>query len=524
MCSAIAVGSVSAAARSGRPVGIASSRVGVDHDVAAERAAEVEVVGWRPAQAHRRPAPLARAAFAATRRRARDDVRADERGVDPGRRPRRPCPPTRGRAPIRAARTARARGAGRCRRSRSATPRRARRRFRARARSASAPRSDRRPCRPPPASPRTSGHPYEVRSAGVRLRHRVSSLSVVVVAHDMARELPRTLATLAPPLPADIEAGRLRGHRRRQRLAGADRRGGARRRCAGRCECIRLDPAPPSPARAANVGHRGGRRAISSGSIVDGARMASPGLLATAGARGPARTSLCDHEPGVPPGHRFVTWRRSRPATTSAAEDELLAASGWEHDGYQLFAHQHARRARRAGAGSDRWGRAARCSWPRPLWDELGGLDERFDLPGGGLVNHDLYRRACALDGVQLVVLLGEGTFHQFHGGAATTRRYTLGRDARAVRGDSRMRLRTARERAALRRVAACRGARASRSVGAVGRAPRRARAPARSNATGARSLCRCGVPHCRPPRLGPRDRAVAPHAADDPCATGGSP
>lgn len=75
-------------------------------------------------------------------------------------------------------------------------------------------------------------------------------LSVVVVAYDMARELPRTLATLSRPyqrgtveyevivvdngspepvddaLLADVPGGRL----------------------------IRLDPAPPSPARAANVG------------------------------------------------------------------------------------------------------------------------------------------------------------------------------------------------------------------------------------------------------------------------------
>ena len=60
----------------------------------------------------------------------------------------------------------------------------------------------------------------------------------------------------------------------------------------------------------------------------------------------------------------------------------------------------------------------------KAMWQELGGLDERFVLPGGGLSNHDLYRRACELDDVQLVVLLGEGTFHQIHGGAATSGRF----------------------------------------------------------------------------------------------------
>jgi hypothetical protein len=70
-------------------------------------------------------------------------------------------------------------------------------------------------------------------------------------------------------------------------------------------------------------------------------------------------------------------------------------------------------------------GESSALFMPPVLWDEVGGLDERFALPGGGLVNHDLYRRACGLDGVQLVTLMGEGTFHQFHGGAATSRRYT---------------------------------------------------------------------------------------------------
>ena len=40
------------------------------------------------------------------------------------------------------------------------------------------------------------------------------------------------------------------------------------------------------------------------------------------------------------------------------------------------------------------------------------------------MVNHDLYRRACEADGAELVVLLGEGTFHQIHGGAATSGRF----------------------------------------------------------------------------------------------------
>jgi hypothetical protein len=55
-------------------------------------------------------------------------------------------------------------------------------------------------------------------------------------------------------------------------------------------------------------------------------------------------------------------------------------------------------------------------------------MDTRFNLRGGGLVNLDLYKRACEFSGSQHVILLGEGTFHQFHGGVTT------GGEAREVR------------------------------------------------------------------------------------------
>jgi hypothetical protein len=50
----------------------------------------------------------------------------------------------------------------------------------------------------------------------------------------------------------------------------------------------------------------------------------------------------------------------------------------------------------------------------------MNGVDEAFDYPGGGFVNLDLILRAFELPQARLVVLLGEGTFHQLHGGIAT--------------------------------------------------------------------------------------------------------
>ena len=93
--------------------------------------------------------------------------------------------------------------------------------------------------------------------------HGEPSLSVVVVVYDMARELPRTLRSLSPRVPAGHRRRRLRGHRRRQRLARAARRGvlaafpGRLRRCA-------LDDASPSPVQRREPWARARARATSS--------------------------------------------------------------------------------------------------------------------------------------------------------------------------------------------------------------------------------------------------------------------
>lgn len=246
------------------------------------------------------------------------------------------------------------------------------------------------------------------------------SLSVVVVAHDMGRELPRTLATLAPGYQRDIVADDYE-------VVVVDN--GSRvaidpalvASFPGRIRVERIDPAPPSPAQAANLG-LGLAEGEQVGLIVDGARMASPGLLGWA-----RRAAALSSRPIVSTLGWHLGRVRHMQATEAgydqAVEDELLAGIDWQADGYELFGVSVLN-------GSSAWG------WFEPMsessalflsaadWAELGGLDEQFALPGGGLVNHDLYRRACALDGAELITLLGEGTFHQFHGGAATSARF----------------------------------------------------------------------------------------------------
>lgn len=243
----------------------------------------------------------------------------------------------------------------------------------------------------------------------------------MVVVHDMARELPRTLRSLSPGYQRGVAAEDYEvilvdnGSAQPVGPESVASFGGDLR-------LERIDPAPPSPARAANLGLQRAEGDLV-GVVIDGARLASPGLLAEA-----RRAACLTPRPLVTaPAFHLGRVRHMQAADAGydqAEEDRILAQAGWEADGYRLFEVS-------TPAGS--WGRglfgpageSSSLFCPRAIWDELRGLDERFALPGGGLVNHDLYRRACALDDVELIVLLGEGTFHQYHGGAATSRRHT---------------------------------------------------------------------------------------------------
>lgn len=263
----------------------------------------------------------------------------------------------------------------------------------------------------------------------------MSTISVVVVAHDMQRELPRTLRTLVPPYQHGMRADDIEvivvdnGSTDPVTDAVLPPTDVPHR-------IVRIDDAPASPARAANIGiERASADLV--GLIVDGARMASPGLLSTA-----RRGAQLFARPVVASVGYHLGEQRHMDARDAGydqrVEDDLLATVDWERDGYELFTVSTL-------AGSSIWGwfeplaESSALFMHKGLWRELGGLDERFALPGGGLVNHDLYRRACGLDGTRLVVLLGEGTFHQFHGGAATSRRYTfdeMQQDYERLRGE----------------------------------------------------------------------------------------
>jgi hypothetical protein len=241
-------------------------------------------------------------------------------------------------------------------------------------------------------------------------------LSVVVVSYNSQRELPRTLHSLSPHYQVGIDASDYE-------VIVVDN-GSAVPPVATDFAHLGLDltilttpDATPSPAPAVN---RGLNAAVGSAIAVciDGARMASPGLLA-------AGLDALAMSPRAVVGSRgrYLGHGLQRETMLTGydqtAEDALLASSRWTDDGYRLFSIS----VFDESSGPTWFNPMAESNslfMARDMWVELGGFDTAFTSPGGGLVNLDAWERARQLPGAMPVALLGEATFHQFHGGVAT--------------------------------------------------------------------------------------------------------
>jgi len=186
-----------------------------------------------------------------------------------------------------------------------------------------------------------------------------------------------------------------------------------------------FDTKSPSPAEAVNFGvsqARGRQLMI----MVDGAHMLTPRVLWT------AATVMADFaQPfvatvslalGAAP--TVVSGRTVPPAESAAwdqaAEDRLLASVDWQRNGYELF-----RLARSFNDLAMGWFgclfESSCFAISRAAFEQLSGFEQRFQSAGGGLVALDFFRRAVSRPDLAYVVLLGEATFHQYHGGAASS-------------------------------------------------------------------------------------------------------
>ncbi len=173
----------------------------------------------------------------------------------------------------------------------------------------------------------------------------------------------------------------------------------------------------PTPVFAANFGASQARGELVT-VMLDGARMVTPGLINYLIAAQRLSTQAVIATPSYHLGHR-VQQKAMLEGYDEAEEQQLLASVDWRQDGYRLFEISCLSRTSMGGIFRP-FGESNCLSLPLALYREIGGFDEAFDETGGGQANLDLYKRAVEHPGSDLIVLPGEGSFHQFHGGVTT--------------------------------------------------------------------------------------------------------
>jgi GT2 family glycosyltransferase len=179
---------------------------------------------------------------------------------------------------------------------------------------------------------------------------------------------------------------------------------------------IRADPALASPIALMNEAARHARGhhvAI----MIDGAHVLSPGVfreVVEAIAEAPS-AAIGLRQWFVGGDQRFL----SRNAWTRQQEDMLFDRILWPRDGYDLF-----RISTPVWESPNHWfdGMSeTNCLFmPRDLFVRIGGFDEAFDEPAAGYANLDLFRRTFEASDEPFIALIGEASFHQFHGGTTT--------------------------------------------------------------------------------------------------------
>jgi glycosyltransferase involved in cell wall biosynthesis len=241
-------------------------------------------------------------------------------------------------------------------------------------------------------------------------------VSIIVISYNMNRELPRTLLSLSVPFQKGITRDEFEvilidnGSKVPPTASDFSHLDIDLR-------VVSMDNPTKSPVPAINFGLKQVSGEII-GVYIDGARIASPRLIAS------ARDAITYNQRAfVGSRGRYLGNKFQRVAIVEGynqqVEDEMLAQSGWESDGYKLFDIS----VFDESSGPTWFDPVAESNslfmW-RSLWNELGGYAEGFVTPGGGLVNLDTWKRACELPETVPTLLLGEATFHQVHGGVAT--------------------------------------------------------------------------------------------------------
>lgn len=244
-------------------------------------------------------------------------------------------------------------------------------------------------------------------------------LSIIVIAYDMPRQALNTLISLAPDYQQGVDADDyevILVENRSKRNMDAE----AIARLPGNFRYFLRDEAGVSPAPAINFGFAQARGRFI-GLMIDGARLVTPGVVKYALMAFRMTPDAMVVVPGYHLGENEQQFHLTH-GYSEEAEQQLLADIGWPEsaNGYRLF-------------DISCWSGANPNGYFHPFMEsnclfinaqvfrDIGRADERFDMPGGGALNLYLYRKAAMHPRTQSVMLVGEGSFHQLHGGVTTS-------------------------------------------------------------------------------------------------------
>ncbi len=245
----------------------------------------------------------------------------------------------------------------------------------------------------------------------------INLLSLVVVHYNIPREFPRTLFSLSPSFQKGISADDYEvivvdnGSKELPDIS-------SYRESGMNIRLLQVPNPNQSPARAINLGLNASL-GKNIGVFIDGARMASPGLLQSAqqALRFSDRSIVATRGRYLGPTMQRTSMNEGY---TKDFEDAMLGSLDWKNNGYRLFEKSVFDESSGAHWFDPRISESNSLFMSRALWSEINGFSEDFQSLGGGFLNLDTLTRATSLEETQPILLIGEATFHQLHGGVAT--------------------------------------------------------------------------------------------------------
>ena len=151
--------------------------------------------------------------------------------------------------------------------------------------------------------------------------------------------------------------------------------------------------------------------------VIDGAHMLTPALLSNAQA---VFRTFEDAFVYTVPFHlgQILQNDSMLEGYNQTVEDALLSSIDWKENGYKLFTISEIESANHSFFTGVVESNGFIIKKETLL--AHGGFDERFVSSGGGLANLDVFRTIIEDEKNKPVALVGEATFHQFHGGVST--------------------------------------------------------------------------------------------------------